>query len=59
MRGRCNLHDDGYYSGSLAEARIIVDHICSRRDSMSSQHPGVAVDWRDVVRERNSSLFVV
>ena len=61
VRNRCNLHQDGYYGGALAQARTVVDQGCHRRNtlSMNNQRASVAVDWRDIVRERYSNLFVV
>lgn len=59
IRGRCNLHQDAYFGGTIAQARHVVDQMCHRRDTLNSQRTGIAVDWRDVVRERWSSLFLI
>lgn len=59
LQSRCSLHNDANIGGSLVQARAVIQRMWERREAVQAIQPGVVIDWRDIVRESWSSLFVV
>ncbi|KAF7796003.1 hypothetical protein EIP86_007172 [Pleurotus ostreatoroseus] len=59
LRSRCSLHNDANIGGSFVQALAVIQRMWERREAAQAAQPGVDIDWRDIVRESWSSLFIV
>lgn len=58
IKQRCMFHHDDYV-GNMYQARTLVETVWNRRASLvMNHHRGVAVEWRECLRDRWSNLLL-